>query len=133
MLYGILNPHNGDFTYCSAGHHPALLLRARDGSIKQLKSTGLLLGVTAESSWKQVKVNIAAGDVLVLYTDGITDAQNRADETFGFDRLLEALQVQQGRTAQEIRDALRAAVRSWVGTAPQFDDITLMVVMRDKE
>jgi serine phosphatase RsbU (regulator of sigma subunit) len=133
MLYGILNPQQAEFTYCSAGHHPALLMRAKDGAIEKLERTGIPLGVMEETSWKRESVIFEHGDALVLYTDGITDAQNTSEEFYGLERLQEALSQQRGRTAEEIRDALREEVRTWVGKAAQFDDITLMVLVRAGE
>jgi sigma-B regulation protein RsbU (phosphoserine phosphatase) len=132
LFYGVLNPQNGDFTYCSAGHHPALLLRAKNGALEQLESTGMPLGVLEETSWNRMKVNIKKGDALVLYTDGITDAQNTAEEFFSLERLQRALKRQVGKNAIELRNALLGEVHNWVGNAPQFDDITLMVVVREK-
>jgi serine phosphatase RsbU (regulator of sigma subunit) len=132
LLYGILNPQQAEFTYCSAGHHPALLLRDRDGSIEQLERTGMPLGVMEDTAWKRVNVKIEPGDVLVLYTDGITDALNSAEEFYGLDKLELALGEQRGKTAEEIRDSLREGVRRWVGNTAQFDDITLLVLVREK-
>ena len=132
LLYGILNPQQAEFTYCSAGHHPALLLRAKDGSVEQLQRTGIPLGVLDDATWTRLNVRIELGDALVLYTDGITDAQNSSDQPYGLDKLQEALGGQRGKSAVEIRDTLREAVRAWVGNADQFDDITLMVVVREK-
>ena len=129
-LYGILNPQNGEFSYCSAGHHPAFLLRAKGGDVETLGSTGFPLGIMDETNWKRADVKLELGDALVLYTDGITDAQNNAEEFFGLERLQEAIQKRAGKTARDLRDSLREEVRKWVGSAPQFDDITLMVVMR---
>jgi serine phosphatase RsbU (regulator of sigma subunit) len=132
LLYGILNPQQAEFTYCSAGHHPALLLRAQDGTIEKLERTGIPLGVLEEATWKRDRVRIDPGDVLVLYTDGITDAENPSAEFFGLERLQEAISKQRGKTAEQIRDALREEVRLWVGNAAQFDDITLLVLVREK-
>jgi len=132
LLYGILNPQQAKFTYCSAGHNPALLMRAKDGSIEKLERTGIPLGVLEETTWKQKSIAIEPGDVLVLYTDGITDAQNMSEEFYGLERLKEALLGLQEKTAMEIRDVLIEEVRTWVGKAAQFDDITLMVLVREK-
>jgi serine phosphatase RsbU (regulator of sigma subunit) len=131
LLYGILDPHSGDFTYCSAGHHPALLLCARDGSLQQLKHTGMPLGVMEETSWQRLTVNIEPGDSLVLYTDGVTDAQDAGEEFFGLDRLQSALSKLQEKGAKEIRDGIRQEVRLFQGEAPQSDDLTLMVIVRN--
>jgi serine phosphatase RsbU (regulator of sigma subunit) len=133
LLYGILNPQQAEFTYCSAGHHPALLLRAQDGTIERLERTGIPLGVLEETSWRRKSVSINPGDVLVLYTDGITDAENLSEEFFGLERLHGAVSRQRGKTAAQVRDALRDEVRRWVGSAAQFDDITLLVLVREKE
>jgi serine phosphatase RsbU (regulator of sigma subunit) len=132
LLYGILNPQKAEFTYCSAGHHPALLMRAKDGSVEELERTGIPLGVMEEATWKREMVSIEPGDALVLYTDGITDAENTSEEFYGLERLREVLSRQGGKKAEEIRDALREEVRHWVGKAAQFDDITLMVLVREK-
>jgi serine phosphatase RsbU (regulator of sigma subunit) len=130
LFYGVLEPQNGHFTYCSAGHHPGLLIRAKDGAVEQLMHTGMPLGVSDESSWSQMSIDIEPGDALVLYTDGITDAQNADEQFFGLERLQEAVRKHHGKPALELREALLAEVRQWVGDAPQFDDITLMVVVR---
>jgi serine phosphatase RsbU (regulator of sigma subunit) len=130
LLYGILDPQNGYFTYCSAGHLPAILTRARDGVVEELIHPGVPLGVFAEASWSRESVEIEVGDSLVLYTDGITDAQNSEEQFYGLERLKDAVRKHHGKPAQELRDALLAEVRNWVGNAPQFDDITLMVVVR---
>jgi sigma-B regulation protein RsbU (phosphoserine phosphatase) len=69
--------------------------------------------------------------MLLLYTDGITDAQDRYETFFGPERLLAVAQAHRGRAAQEVQAALMAAVRAFVGDAPQFDDIALMVLLRE--
>jgi serine phosphatase RsbU (regulator of sigma subunit) len=130
LFYAVLEPSSGSLIYCNAGHLPGLLLRVKDGSIERLETTGMPLGALEDAEWKQRKVVVGPGDCLVLYTDGITEAQNEAEEFFGQDRLEDALKTQLGRPAREVRDAILAQVAGWVGQAPQFDDITLMVVSR---
>ncbi len=132
LFYGILNPLNGVFTYCSAGHHPALLLRIQNGSIEDLEQTGIPLGVFEDAHWSQRSFKIKPGDALVLYTDGITDAQNAAEEFFGLERLREVMKRQYGKSAKELHEVLLGEVRNWMGDAPQYDDITLMVIVREK-
>ena len=82
------------------------------------------------SSGRKSAVQIARGDVLLLYTDGVTDAQNSEGAFFGGERLLEVVQAQVGHSAQDMQDALLAEIQGFVGDAPQFDDITLVVVAR---
>jgi sigma-B regulation protein RsbU (phosphoserine phosphatase) len=130
LFYAILEPVSGLLTYCSAGHLPGLLVRARNGSVELLERTGMPLGVFEEASWKCQSMQLEKGDSLVLYTDGITDAQNEAEEFYGQPRLEALVKKLAGRPAQAIREAILADVGQWVGEAPQFDDLTLMVVVR---
>jgi len=130
VFYGILDPASGTLTYCNAGHNPPYLLAQNGATVQALRRTGIPLGMFKDVNWEQRKVRLAPGDVLVLYTDGITEAQNQRDEFFGEERLLEAAQANLARSAQDVQCALMAEVREFVGDAPQFDDITLMVVVR---
>ncbi len=133
LLYGILDPKVADFEYCNAGHLPGLLLRQKDGSVEQLERTGIPLGVLEDTSWERKKYHLQPGDTLVLYTDGITEAENQEGADFGMERLIETLKLQHGKTAGEIRDTLRQAVKTWAGGADQSDDITLLVLARGKK
>jgi serine phosphatase RsbU (regulator of sigma subunit) len=131
-FYGILDPSAGTLTYCNAGHNPPYLFSAHGGgSVQALRGTGMALGVSEEAAWKQAAVELAPGEVLLLYTDGVTEAQDQQDAFFGQERLLAVAQANVGRSAQGIQDALMAEVREFVGDASQFDDITLMVVARE--
>ena len=88
------------------------------------------LGILDGGTWEQRVVHLAPGDVLLLYTDGITEAQNAQEAFFDEDRLREAVRANLGRSAQDIQDSVIAQVGAFVGDAPQSDDITLMVVVR---
>jgi NarL family two-component system response regulator LiaR len=132
VFYGILDPTTGTLTYCNAGHNPPYLLSAQNrGPVQALRRTGMPLGVLEDAIWEQGSVQIASGDALVLYTDGITEAQDRQEEFFGEKRLLEIVQDSLGRSAQDMQDALLAEVHRFMGDASQFDDITLMAVVRE--
>ena len=131
-FYGILDPVSGTLTYCNAGHNPPVLLSAQKESVVQgLSRTGMALGVVEDTTWEQGTIQFAPGDVLVLYTDGLTDAQNRQGAFFGEERLLEVARANLFRSAQEMQEALIAEVHEFVGDAPRFDDVALMVVVRD--
>jgi sigma-B regulation protein RsbU (phosphoserine phosphatase) len=91
----------------------------------------MALGVLEEATWTQDSVRLAPGDTVLLYSDGITEAQNRQEAFFGVERLLEAAQARLGSAAQDLQDALVAEVHRFVGDADQFDDITLVVLVRD--
>jgi sigma-B regulation protein RsbU (phosphoserine phosphatase) len=131
VFYGILDPATGMLVYCNAGHCPPYLVSTQSGEkVQKLIRTGVPLGIFEDETWEQGVVHLGPGDVLVLYTDGITDAEDGKGTFFGQERLLESVQANLGHPAQEMQDALMAEVREFVGDAPQFDDIALMVVVR---
>jgi sigma-B regulation protein RsbU (phosphoserine phosphatase) len=132
-FYGVLDPATGTLIYCNAGHNPPYLLSPQNkDAVQVLPKTGMVLGVVEDTTWKQETVRLAPGDLLVLYTDGITDAENGQGSFFGRERLLDIAQANLGRSAQDIQAALIAEVHEFIGPAPQFDDITLVVVVRDQ-
>jgi sigma-B regulation protein RsbU (phosphoserine phosphatase) len=88
----------------------------------------MALGVIEDVTWEQRTIHLGAGDLLVLYTDGITDAENEQGVFFGEERLLQTIKVHHERSAQGVQDALMAEVHKFVGDASQFDDIALMIV-----
>ncbi|MGD1995198.1 MAG: SpoIIE family protein phosphatase [Anaerolineae bacterium] len=132
VFYGILDPGSGTLTYCNAGHNPPYLLspHARD-TVQALRRTGMALGVLEDESWKQGVAQLALGDTLVLYTDGVIDAEDGRGTFFGTERLLEVARANLRRSAQCVHEAIIAEVRQFTGDAPQFDDITLMVLARN--
>ena len=132
VFYGILDPATGTSVYCNAGHCPPCLISAQnDEDVQKLVRTGVPLGIFEDETWEQGVAQLVPGDVLVLYTDGITEAQNEQEAFFGEDRLLESVRANLGRPAQDIQDAIITAVYEFMGDAPQFDDIALAVVVRD--
>jgi serine phosphatase RsbU (regulator of sigma subunit) len=134
VFYGVLDPQSGTLLYCNAGHNPPYLLKS-DGPLP-LGRTGLPLGIFEDSTWDRGTAELAPGDALVLYTDGVTDTQTADGALFGQEGLLEVIQGFRGplatstADAQEMEEAVLAAVHRFVGNAPQFDDLTLMVVAR---
>jgi len=132
VFYGVLDPTTGTLTYCNAGHNPPYLLGAQNSDeVHALRRTGMPLGIVEDATWEQESVQLVPGDVLVLYTDGVTEAQDAREVFFGKERLLEVIQSNLGQSAQDVQDALIAEIHEFVGDTPQFDDITLMTVMRD--
>jgi sigma-B regulation protein RsbU (phosphoserine phosphatase) len=131
-FYGILDPISGTLTYCNAGHNPPYLASAQNSqSVRALNKTGLPLGVFEDADWEEKIIQVAPGDVLVLYTDGITEAQDSQQHLFSDDRLLACIQSNLGRSAQDIQNAILADISEFVGQTPQVDDITLAVILRD--
>lgn len=131
-FYGVLDQSTGLITYANAGHNPPLLLNAKNGgSVQALMATGIPLGIDEDASWAQTTIQIKPGDSLILYTDGIPDAQNNEGEFFKERRLIDEAQKWIGFSAQELQKGILEEVMDFAGSAPQFDDITLLVLMRD--
>jgi len=131
VFYGVLDPQTGTLTYCNAGHNPPLLLSAKGDSVQRLPLTALPLGLFEDEEWEQGMVRMQPGDVLILYTDGLTEAENEFEEYFGEARLQAVAQANLGRPAEVIESKIITAVYDYMGEAAQQDDITLMVVVRN--
>jgi len=126
----VLNPANGACTFVGAGHLDNLVLRA-DGSLATLASTGPPLGLLPLGQpYGEARETLGPGDTLVLFSDGITDAQNAASEEFGDVRLGQVLTACAGNTPDAIIDRVFEAIDGFVGGAPQFDDMTILVCRR---
>jgi sigma-B regulation protein RsbU (phosphoserine phosphatase) len=125
-FFGILEPERGVLRYVSAGHNPALLRRS-GGGVELLKATGVPMGMFPNASWREEVVPIAAGDLLCVYSDGITEALDAADEEFGMDRLSRLLD---GTPPGEICQRVFDAVAAFAADVPQYDDQTLLLIQR---
>jgi serine phosphatase RsbU (regulator of sigma subunit) len=129
LFYGILDPGTGALTYCNAGHNPPYLLGGEKP--RSLVRTGMALGVVERVTWEQGRIHLTPGDVLLLYTDGVIDAQDTKETMFGQERLLAVALATFKGGAQRMQDDLLAEIRRFVGGAPQFDDLTMMVLARE--
>lgn len=131
VFYGVLDMVQGTFTYCNAGHNPGYLIHTNGGqSVAELTRTGIPLGMFAGKSWKNDTVTVEQDDLLVLYSDGLTEAHNAEEELFGETRLLELINANPAISAQDINTIIIQDVEDFRGVTPQFDDITLLMVRR---
>jgi sigma-B regulation protein RsbU (phosphoserine phosphatase) len=130
VFYGLLHPRSGSFTYANAGHNPPLWLNVQSGLVHRLQEHGMALGVIMDVQLSEHVIQIEPGDVLALYTDGVTEALNIDGEEFGVERLEHVIQAQADHTAEEIVAAIETAVDEFVGNEPPFDDFTLVVLKR---
>lgn len=126
-FFGRLIPETAEFIYSNGGHNPPILLR-KDGSMEELMPTGLALGLMAGVPYEQRTVSLDSGDLLVLYTDGVTEAINPALEEFGVPRLIETINTGKDLSAPDLIEAIRKAAFDFAGEEPQFDDFTLAVI-----
>jgi sigma-B regulation protein RsbU (phosphoserine phosphatase) len=128
---GVLEPNTGRLRYVNAGHNPPYLLSVQKGkAIDRLRLTGMALGIMNEATWQQKMVKFIPGDLLMIYTDGITEAQNSRGSFYGERRLLDMTRSMRGHPAAEIQEAVLADVFDFVGQAPMQDDIIVMVLAR---
>jgi sigma-B regulation protein RsbU (phosphoserine phosphatase) len=124
-FYGQLGP-DGDLQYCNAGHNPPFLV-TRDG-IKRLETGGTVMGLFAHGRYDTGCERVAAGDMLVLFSDGVTEAENPRGEELGDDRLSASLLRAAGYSATEVVDAVQRDLAAFCDSAAARDDVTLMVV-----
>ena len=138
LWYGVIDPAKGRLTYCSAGHEPPLVVRVPShrpptaADMDELSVGGMVVGVDPSQRYQRAVFDLRPDDVLVAYTDGITDSVNFAGEKFGKKRLraavLRALADKPGSTAAEVVERILWEVRQFCGLAPRADDSTLVVV-----
>jgi len=126
-LYGVLDITARRFTYVNAGHNPGFLYRAAADRFDSLDATGPLLGTLQTVSFKERTVEIAPGDVLVLYTDGVTEAMNGSQEFFGEERLQEVVRRKKAEPAALVVRGIWDAVREF-RQGDQDDDLTIVVL-----
>jgi serine phosphatase RsbU (regulator of sigma subunit) len=126
-----LDPAGGTLDYCSAGHPPALLLRA-GGRLELLSEGGMLLGMAADAAFGSGCVELAAGDVMAAYSDGVVESRNEADEEFGPELLEAHLRLAGNASAEAVLFSVLAAVQDFAAPRPLADDTSLAVVRRTK-
>jgi sigma-B regulation protein RsbU (phosphoserine phosphatase) len=126
FFYCIVDPWKQAVTYSNAGHYPPILIRA-DGSVERLTAGGPVLGVFSDRVYEEALVPIRPGDRVILFTDGITEARNAADEEFGEERLIATAVQNRGATSAVLDHSLAATLRAFTGGNYQ-DDATLVVM-----
>jgi sigma-B regulation protein RsbU (phosphoserine phosphatase) len=125
--YGVLDIKNRIFTFCNGGHN-APMLRHIDGNIEYLTQGGVALGALENSKYEERPVKLNAGEIIVLYTDGVTEAKNEKEEEFGTQRLKQVIDDSRLLSANQIMENIYQAVKDFTGTALQADDLTLVVI-----
>ena len=127
VFYGVLDPAVMQFSYVNAGHNPPLLVR--EDRVQELcKSRGIALGVVPDVPIAATTIDLRHGDILILYTDGVTEAFNGQNEAFGEERLKDFVLANRAKPAAAVLESLVAEIRRFAGGAAQSDDITLVVV-----
>jgi serine phosphatase RsbU (regulator of sigma subunit)/DNA-binding NarL/FixJ family response regulator len=129
-FYAVLEPNTGRLRYVNAGHNPPILISHQKGKgVDRLQSTGMALGVMGDMIWKQKVARMLPGDLLVMYTDGVTDAQDPHGQFYGEQRLLQVIR-RCNCSAQETLEVILDDLDHFTGGMPQSDDVTLLAIRR---
>jgi serine phosphatase RsbU (regulator of sigma subunit) len=132
MFFGILNTNTGRFRFASAGHNPLVHVKGQTGQIELIKTKGFPLGMVGQETYRERvergELTLSPDDWLVLYTDGVNEAQNSDGKEFGMVRFTDLVNANRGLQARQFVDAILKEHQSFVGNAPQYDDITLLAV-----
>ncbi len=131
LFYALLDTTSGELRYTSAGHNPPLHFHAANGALDELRTPGIALGVLEEIHLHEAQTTLAPGDVLVCYTDGVTETINQAMEAFEVEGLRQIIVQHAHESAAAIVQAILAAVSRHSQGQPAFDDVTLVVIKRE--
>jgi sigma-B regulation protein RsbU (phosphoserine phosphatase) len=125
----LYDPVSGACHWVNCGHNDGVILR-KSGEVELLPCSGLALGLFPKRTYEEQEFQLHEGDLLCLYSDGVTEAQDLSENEFSLERLTECLRANRDCPSTAIVDAVFYAIDEFVGSAPQFDDITLMIVKR---
>ncbi|MFQ5675879.1 MAG: GAF domain-containing SpoIIE family protein phosphatase [bacterium] len=127
LFYGVLDCKKGSFNYVNAGHNfPYHLLN--NGRFNVLETGGLLVGMLPDSTYEQEKIQVSKGEVVVIYSDGITEAESESDELFGEERLQRIIKESKELGSADIMNRIYEEIKAFQGDRKQTDDITLVVI-----
>ncbi|HVN53594.1 MAG TPA: GAF domain-containing SpoIIE family protein phosphatase [Anaerolineaceae bacterium] len=130
MFYARLSPDTGEMEYVNAGHNPPLYYNAQKNQLQLLARTGVTLGMDAHMSYTSQTIHLLPGDMVLFYTDGVTEAINAAKEQFGLDRLMEVVYQLRACPVEQLLDGVDEALADFTQSLPSFDDITLLALKR---
>ncbi len=131
LFYGVLDPNANTFHYANAGHNRPYMLRS-DGMLETLKIGGLVLGFLGTQKYREAETAFDPGDLLFIFSDGVTEAMNAERELYDEHRLEALLKTLRGVSSSEVISAVGEAVSKHAAGHPQNDDITMLAVRRTK-
>ncbi len=129
-VYAVLDMETGALTYANAGHNPPFWMSADQARVQKLTRTGVALGAVEGARMDEQAIQLAPGDSLLLYTDGLTEAFSPDGDLFGDVRLAEALQAGDAKSADDLLAAVESRLNEFIGTMPLADDLTMLAVRR---
>jgi len=131
VFYGILGLEKNELVYSNAGHNPAIHLKAVNGEMALLKNTGMPLGLFDDQDWQQRNIQLGPGDLVIMYTDGVTDAQNPLNELYGMERFSKTIQANRKCPPAELEKLVLEDIDRFLDGAPQPDDMAMVILRRD--
>jgi len=131
-VYAVLDPQNGKLVYANAGHNPPLWFTP-DGKLERLTRTGMALGVIEGTKMEERRIEVKQGDGLLLYTDGLSEAFSPGGDLFGEERIITALQSGKSKSAERILQGIEVDLDRFVGDEPPSDDLTMLILRREKK
>jgi serine phosphatase RsbU (regulator of sigma subunit) len=132
FFIAVLDPATGAFEYVNAGHNPPYVVRA-SGEVEALTEGGPIMGILRNITYKEARGELGFGDVLAIFSDGVTEANNRAGDEYGEERFQQELVKHRHEGAAAIIASLHRSVHEFVGDAPAVDDMTLLIVRRSDD
>jgi len=129
FFFCVLDPATGDLAYCNAGHNPPVLVRT-SGAVEYLDGGGPVLGILPIANYSEYRGKLEPGDLLAIYSDGVTEATNGKEEEFGDERFAELLKAKRSASAADVVKAVNQALTDFAAGSPPADDITLVVARR---
>jgi sigma-B regulation protein RsbU (phosphoserine phosphatase) len=126
-----LCPKSHVLRYINAGHNPPLMARG-DGTLEDLQPSGIPIGAFDISNWKEEKLDFGIGDFIFMFTDGVSEATNNQGEMYEEQRLKKFLLSSPGQSPDELSELVLDEIKAFTGGAPQSDDITMMILRRDR-
>jgi serine phosphatase RsbU (regulator of sigma subunit) len=128
MVVGVLDPATGEVEFTNAGHVAPLVIAS--GGVSQLTTTDMVVGLFAAAPYRNQRVTLNAGDSLVLFTDGVTEAEDTLENQLGLDPIAELVSTLHGTVAPRILETIDGFVQTFMGNAPASDDVTMLALTR---
>jgi phosphoserine phosphatase RsbU/P len=132
LFCGVIDVPSGTMTYCNCGHNPPLVLHRGESTFEPLRHCGPPLGIVDDISYVPRSIALAPGDMLLLYTDGVTEAESSQSAQFGMKRLEQTILEMRGHPARRVVEHVVKRVAEFAKGAPQSDDITCVAVVRNE-
>jgi sigma-B regulation protein RsbU (phosphoserine phosphatase) len=130
FFFCVLDTKTGDLAYANAGHNPPIVVRA-SGEVEMLEGGGPVLGILSFAPYCEMHTHLDPGDMLVIYSDGVTEANNIEQEEYDEPRFIDVLKANRTARADAVVEAVNKSLKEFTAGAPQADDITLVVARRE--